>query len=54
VRVSSVQCQPVARSRLRGGEPGTALGCRAACAGRHCGAFRRVRAVDAANGPSGG
>jgi hypothetical protein len=41
-------------SRLRGGEPGTALWCRAACAGRHCGALRRVRAVDAANGPSGG
>jgi hypothetical protein len=36
-------------SRLRGGEPGTALWCRAVCAGRHCGACRRMRAVDAAS-----
>jgi queuine/archaeosine tRNA-ribosyltransferase len=46
---SCVQCQPVAR-----GEPGTVLWCRAAWVGRHCGAFRRMRAVDAATRPSGG
>jgi hypothetical protein len=42
---SCVLCKPVARSRLRGGEPGAALWCRAVCAGRYCDAFRRMRAV---------
>jgi hypothetical protein len=51
---SCAQCQPVARSRLPGGEPGTALWCQAVCAGRYCSAFRRMRAVDAATRPSGG
>jgi hypothetical protein len=45
--LSCALCQPVARSRLRGGEAGWPLRCRGVCTGRYCAALHRMLVVDA-------